>query len=188
MNNPTMETLARRLERVERENWRMKRVGVVALALIAAVVLMGQATARSVAFAESQAAQGERLCRAIERNLNQLVDYTKTKCTPAGGRRKGTVSFILISEKPVFSAAAAAKGWLISAVGTVGHLLNAEPSIKADEIIVSDIKLMGNRKGFILLAAVAKRIQRQVKDGEINLEQFYSRLIKALTTYNIPAK
>ncbi|MEE9549762.1 MAG: hypothetical protein V3W08_05115 [Candidatus Binatia bacterium] len=31
MNNPTMETLARRLDRVERENRRLKRVGVVAL-------------------------------------------------------------------------------------------------------------------------------------------------------------
>ncbi len=31
MNNPTMETLARRLDRVERENRRLKRVRVVAL-------------------------------------------------------------------------------------------------------------------------------------------------------------
>ncbi len=44
MNEPTMETLARRLDRVERENRRMKQAGVVALAVIAAVVLMGQAT------------------------------------------------------------------------------------------------------------------------------------------------
>ncbi len=44
MNEPTMETLARRLDRVERENWWLKRAGVVALAVIAAVVLMGQGT------------------------------------------------------------------------------------------------------------------------------------------------
>lgn len=43
MNELTMETLARRLDRVERENRRLKRAGVVALAVIAAVVLMGQA-------------------------------------------------------------------------------------------------------------------------------------------------
>ncbi len=43
MSEPTMETLARRLDRVERENRRLKRAGVVALAVIAAVVLMGQA-------------------------------------------------------------------------------------------------------------------------------------------------
>ncbi len=44
MNEPTMETLARRLDRVERENQRLMRIGAVALAVIVAVVLMGQAT------------------------------------------------------------------------------------------------------------------------------------------------
>ncbi len=44
MAEPTMETLARRLDRVERENQRLMRIGAVALAVIVAVVLMGQAT------------------------------------------------------------------------------------------------------------------------------------------------
>jgi hypothetical protein len=43
MNEPTMETLARRLDRLEREDRRLKLAGVVALAVIAAVMLMGQA-------------------------------------------------------------------------------------------------------------------------------------------------
>jgi len=42
MNEPTIETLTRRLDRVERENRRLKQAGVVALAVIAVVVLMGQ--------------------------------------------------------------------------------------------------------------------------------------------------
>ncbi len=42
MIEPTMETLERRLDRVERENRWLKRAGVIALAVIAAVVLMGQ--------------------------------------------------------------------------------------------------------------------------------------------------
>ncbi len=46
MNEPTMETLARRLDKVERENRRLKRSGVVALAVIAAIVLMGQAASK----------------------------------------------------------------------------------------------------------------------------------------------
>ena len=49
MNESTMETLAGRLDRVERENRRLKQAGVVALAVIAAVVLMGQATGGKVA-------------------------------------------------------------------------------------------------------------------------------------------
>ncbi len=34
MNEPTMETLARRLDRMERENRCLKRIGVVALRLL----------------------------------------------------------------------------------------------------------------------------------------------------------
>jgi len=49
MNDPTMETLERRLDRVERENRWLKRAGVVALGMIAAVGLMGQATESKVA-------------------------------------------------------------------------------------------------------------------------------------------
>lgn len=48
MSEPAIEGLARRLDRLEWENRWLKRVGVTALAVIAAVVLMGQATGRVV--------------------------------------------------------------------------------------------------------------------------------------------
>ncbi len=44
MNEPTMETQARRLDRVEGENQRSKMAGIVALAVIAAVMLVAMAT------------------------------------------------------------------------------------------------------------------------------------------------
>ncbi len=47
MNDPTIETLARRLDKVERENRWLKQAGVVALVMIAAVVLMGQVKPQS---------------------------------------------------------------------------------------------------------------------------------------------
>jgi hypothetical protein len=43
MGELTMETLAKRLDRLERENRRRKLAGVLVLVLVAAVVLMGQA-------------------------------------------------------------------------------------------------------------------------------------------------
>jgi hypothetical protein len=48
MTEPTIETLTQRLDRVERENRRMKQAGVITLAVIAAVGLMGQATGKKV--------------------------------------------------------------------------------------------------------------------------------------------
>ncbi len=49
MRELTMETLVRRLDGLERENRCLKWTGVVVLALLAAVVLMGQATTGKVA-------------------------------------------------------------------------------------------------------------------------------------------
>jgi hypothetical protein len=49
MNKQTVETLAIRLDRLERENRRLKRTGAVALVGIAALVLMGQTTPGEVA-------------------------------------------------------------------------------------------------------------------------------------------
>jgi len=54
MAEPTMETLARRLDRVERENRCLKQAGVVALAVISAVVLMGQATGKVAKVIEAE--------------------------------------------------------------------------------------------------------------------------------------
>ncbi len=41
MSKPTMESLVQRLERLERQNRRLKQAGALTLALIASVALMG---------------------------------------------------------------------------------------------------------------------------------------------------
>lgn len=48
MSEPAIEGLGRRLDRVERENRRLKRAGMAALAVMTAVVLVGQTTGRLV--------------------------------------------------------------------------------------------------------------------------------------------
>ncbi len=52
MNEPTMESLARRVERVEGENRRLKRAGAVILAVMLALVLMGHVAGEKVVEAE----------------------------------------------------------------------------------------------------------------------------------------
>jgi len=59
MNEPTMETLTRRLDRVERENRWLKRAGVVALAVIAAVMLVAMANGAHHRENARPGAQGE---------------------------------------------------------------------------------------------------------------------------------
>ena len=65
-----MEGLVIRLDRLERENHRLKRVGAVALAGIAALVLMAQATPGEVA-------------KVVESKQFVLKD-SSTLATPAG--------------------------------------------------------------------------------------------------------
>ncbi len=49
MNEPTISKLDQRLDRLERENRRLKRIGALVVVGIAAVVLMGQARSSKVA-------------------------------------------------------------------------------------------------------------------------------------------
>ena len=65
MNEPTMETLARRLDRVERENRLLKRAGVLALAVIAAF-------SRKVAFhGDGDFADGRRMLETREEEIKE---------------------------------------------------------------------------------------------------------------------
>lgn len=52
MSEPTLDTLAQRLERVERENRSLRRVGVLMLVGVAALLIAAQATANRVVEAE----------------------------------------------------------------------------------------------------------------------------------------
>ncbi len=67
MNEPTIETLTRRLDKVERENRRMKQAGVVALVVIAAVVLMEQAMGGKEQWLFPQSSPGASFCIGIRR-------------------------------------------------------------------------------------------------------------------------
>ncbi len=60
MDKPTMETLARRLDRVERENRRLKQPGVVALAVFTVLLVMGQALIATQVLAECAWIEWER--------------------------------------------------------------------------------------------------------------------------------
>ncbi len=48
MNELTLDKLVQRLDQVERDNQRLRLTGALALAVIAGMVLMGQATPRKV--------------------------------------------------------------------------------------------------------------------------------------------
>lgn len=126
---------------------------------------------------------GQGLCYEIENIVNLLATFTYTKCLPAAGDRKGALSFLIISEKPVFSTEKSKKAWLVTVTGATGKTLRDHRTILAEKIIVSDVHLMKQFKGFSFPAALAKQLQAQISSDQITIHVLYDRLNSALKPF-----
>jgi hypothetical protein len=130
--------------------------------------------------------KAEGLCAEVTQYIGILVDYTDTKCLPAATSNAGQTDLILISSQPVFSVEASKKGWLIVVAGSVGKVMGEHAQMALEEIWVSDTRLMAKRRAFKFSAALAQKLQRETKGGEISLEQLYHQLNGALVSVDIP--
>jgi hypothetical protein len=128
--------------------------------------------------------KGQSICYEVQNAVNGLVDYTQTSCLPSGGKA-GALSFIVISSQPVFSVEASKKGWVLVAVASIGKTLNEQPSVKADELWLSDANQMKSRVAYVLPASIAKSLQRQVYNGQLDLEGMYAAIKKNLVRKTI---
>src|SRR5437588_11525342 len=77
---------------------------------------------------------GISICRQIEKSVNALADFTQTSCAPGAGVAKGSLSFIVLSSRPVFAVESSKKAWLITVVGATGNFLNESKAVKAEEL------------------------------------------------------
>jgi hypothetical protein len=128
--------------------------------------------------------KGEAICYEVQNAVNVLVDYTQTSCLPAGGK-DGAFSFIVVSSQPIFLIEASKKGWLLVVVASIGKTLNEQSSVKVDELWLSDTNLMKSRIAYVFPAFLAKSLQRQVYDGQIDLEGMYTAINKNLVQKTI---
>jgi len=123
--------------------------------------------------------KGQSVCYEVQNAVNGLVDYTETKCLPTGGKA-GALSFIVISSEPVFSVEASKKAWVLVAVASIGKTLNDQPSLKVDELWLSDVNQMKSRIAHVMPVSLAKSLQRQVYNGQIDLDGMYAAIKKSL--------
>jgi hypothetical protein len=126
----------------------------------------------------SLAASG--LCYGIEKNVNGLATFTNTMCIPAKGEQPDSISFTILSEKPVFNTPSK-KAWLLVVVGAVGLALNDNPSAKAEQLWLTDLDLAKEGKAYVIDAATAKSLQQQIKSDKITLDQMYDAITRSLT-------
>jgi hypothetical protein len=155
--------------------------------LLTAITLLGVVLVPHSAFSQS-VEKGQALCYQIEKTVNALVDYTQTSCLPTKGKSPETHSFILLSNKPVFSTEASKKGWVIAAIAATGDALNKNASVRADELWLSDTTQMKTRIVYVMPAAMAKSLQRKVKGDQITVDGMYSEIIKNLDKRNLPKR
>lgn len=121
-------------------------------------------------------------CSAMERMINGLVDYTKTRCLP-GTAKKG-MTFIFISSEPVFSDSAALKAWAMVVIGAFGNQFNGT-SYLTDSLILSDMRSMQQRTGYKIPADTAKSLQRRIKADQLTLEEFYAGIGASMKRFTI---
>ena len=129
--------------------------------------------------------KGQSICYEVQNAVNALVDYTQTSCLPAAGKT-GTLSFIVLSSQPVFFVEASKKAWLLVVVASVGKTLNEQSSLKTDELCLSDVNLMKSRVAYVLPTSLAKSLQRQVYNEQIDLEEMYAAIKKNLVRKTVP--
>ena len=91
----------------------------------------------------------------------------------------------LLSKEPIFSGEASKKAWLVVTVGAVGKVMNMHHTIKASEVYVSDMNLMKNRHGFKYPVDLAKRLQQQAAEEQLEIDEFYRQLNRALVAADI---
>jgi hypothetical protein len=132
--------------------------------------------------------KGEALCYQIQNSVNALADFTDTRCFPSAGNTPKSLSFIILSSKPVFSVEASKKAWVLVAVAASGDSLNKQSSIKADELWLSDTNLLKGHIAYVIPASLAKSLQRRVKNGQINIETMYSEINRNLVRKTVQKK
>lgn len=142
--------------------------------VLAATVLLG-----SLPAAAQSIEKGQSICYEVQNAVNGLVDYTETKCLPSGGKA-GALSFIVISSEPIFSVEASKKAWVLVAVASIGKVLNDQPLIKVDELWLSDVNQMKGRVAYVIPVSLAKSLQWQVYNGQIDLGGMYAAIKKNL--------
>ena len=152
---------------------------------IKAGVVSGKA--RTAAMALRKKAIGSRgvdLCLELEHLLNRHVPYTVTRCIPSVNP-DDSLSFMVVSGKPIFSIYAAKKAWLSSVVLMLGRPLNQQQNLMVDQVYVSDAALMAKHEAFCFPASIAKDLQLRSETTAMSQQALYQEAAEALRKHTL---
>lgn len=133
--------------------------------------------------------RAQKACEAIEDRINALAPFTSTFCTPAGGKRPGSYSFILVSQATVLGDEDRRKLWLVLSVAAAGSVLNEDPGLAVEDLSLADSQTLArDRTTWTLPAALAKQLQQRMRRGEIDADGMHAAIEKGLRKNRAPAR
>jgi hypothetical protein len=118
------------------------------------------------------------MCREIEQTLDVILSPETARCFQGAGRAKGSIGFIIVYSNGHFFDPNKKKAFLMFAAGSVGKTLSENPSIKPDQVFVSDVGMMKRNRAFVFPASSAMSIQRRMKADQIDAHQGYRELLQ----------
>ena len=127
----------------------------------------------------------DRACAYAAKNLNVIVDFTKTVCLAP---TLGAKTLIFSSDRAVYDTQAIRKPYLLALVGAAGDAINKFPNAKIVDVVFMDLDLGGRRQYWGISATDAARLQLEVASDRITLEQFHKAVTASSKVVDLPAK
>ena len=127
---------------------------------------------------------GERHCADLAAKMELMVgEMTSTSCIATPSAAGWT--FALVAAESVFLVETARKPYLLSSVGVFGLIFNHNRT-KTEALVITDWVSMNQGRGWRLESALARRLQREVKAGQLTLDQMYAALLRNLEEVRFP--
>ena len=135
--------------------------------------------------------------KKLKQLVNKQNNSTQKMLKPIAGQISGKINdllstgitviptdtgqFMIIDERPFFEIEKTKKKWLTVVVASVGSVLNKNKKIKVNEIYMAD-SLYANelKKALMIKAKDCMRLQSMISSYEIDIDQFYSSILKSV--------
>jgi hypothetical protein len=128
---------------------------------------------------------GKAICEDAERFIHDVGEIdgfppsAQTYCMPTLGR-DNALSFVILTNEPVFSSESLERTWLIAVVASLGRALNDRPAVDVDQLTVSDASSISTGITYTLPVALTRSLQRRIFTNQIDLDKMYDEIQQSL--------
>jgi hypothetical protein len=158
-----------------------RQIGITCRLIVFAFVLVVGVFGISLAASDNDTLIAMGLCQDMDYYINSVADFTETKCIPVPNDRGS--NFIFVSLKPVFSVKASEKAWVLVVSLSFGREFNKKADYKVGSLYLADMTMVPNLSYSVLSGELAKKLQKQVYDGQIEPDAAWESIVSAMKSY-----